>query len=737
MVTSSEQVPLRETIDNLHELRDITVLHVDDEPDFADLVSIYLEREGDSLEVLTETSGKAGLDRLDTDDIDCIVSDYDMPRMDGLEFLQAVREDYPDLPFILFTGKGSEEIASDAISAGVTDYLQKGSGTDQYTVLANRIENAVHQYRAAQEVERGFHALETAREGVSFLDEEGTFLYVNPAYADTYGYDREELVGEHWETIYYDEHVSQVHEKILPAATEAGTWTGESIHRHKDGTRLVVDHALTYCSEGTLLCLIQDITEEKETERALERERQRFEQFVDAVEEYAIFALDPNGFITSWNRGAEQLKGYSQEDIIGQHFSVFYPEKKAEAGYPDELLDIALADGSVEDEGWRVRQDGSEFWANVVITAVFDEEGTHQGFLKVTREMTDQRQSETTSEDISTDVDNQLLEQALNQAPVGITISGPPAEDVPLIYVSESFTDLTGYSRDEALGRNCRFLQGEDTSADPVRTMREAIDTRESASVELLNYRKDGTDFWNQVKIAPIQDETGTVTNYVGFQQDVTERKRKERQLERQLAQFEHFGDVVSHDLRTPLETVRGRVELARETGDIDHLQQAETALGRLDALIDDLANVMREGELVTDVRSVALDEVVRSVWETLETADATLTIDVQTSIQADEEALTRLVENLFKNALEHSGADVSVTVGVLADGFYVADDGPGIPVDERDRVFEAGYSTKPEGHGFGLASVRHLAVAHGWNISVTEGSDGGARFELTDIRIE
>lgn len=135
----------------------IDVLHVDDEPDLADLAAQFLEQQEERIHVRTETGPGAGLDILNDVDFDCIISDYDMPGQNGIEFLEAVREDYPDLPFILYTGKGTEEVASDAISAGVTEYLQKGGGTDQYTVLANRITNAVVQYRSknrAAELER-------------------------------------------------------------------------------------------------------------------------------------------------------------------------------------------------------------------------------------------------------------------------------------------------------------------------------------------------------------------------------------------------------------------------------------------------------------------------------------------------------------------------------------------------------------------------------------------------------
>jgi PAS domain S-box-containing protein len=724
MVPSSATADYREKLATLNHQGPLRVLHVDDESDFADLVSIYLEREGDVLEVITETSPEAGLKRLETDDIDCIVSDYDMPRTNGLEFLDAVREDHPEIPFILFTGKGSEEIASEAISAGVTDYIQKGGGTDQYTVLANRIENVVQQYHVGQEVKRGFHAIETAREGIAFLDEEGTFLYVNPAYAETYGYDHEELVGEHWEILYPDEQVSQVYDEILPSVPVEGKWSGENIHLDKDGNRLVVNHALSYCSEGTLLCFIQDVTEQKEMKRALERERQRFELFVDAVEDYAIFSLDTEGFITSWNRGAERLKGYDKDAIIGEHFSIFYPEEKVEEGYPEKLLATAFDEGSVEDTGWRVRQDGSEFWANVLITAVFDDDGQHQGFLKVTREETRDQETQQAIE-----AEKDFLDRALD---VLEDIFYVLDSEGNIVRVTDRAVETTGYSREELLAMSSLDLFPPEERPRIQEDIEEALETG-SATSEAHLLTENGRIMPFEFRKRQVTDAEGNVL-LVGIGRDISERKRRERQLERQLDQFEHFGSVLSHDLRTPLTTAQGRLELAQETGDEEHLRQAEIALERLDDLIENMSSVMREGELVGDITAVEIEDCLRSVWESLETTDATLIVEIEESIQADEDALKRLVENLFKNALEHAGDDVHVTVGPLTDGFYIEDDGPGIPEDKRERIFEAGYSTKESGGGFGMASVRQLVVAHGWEIIATEGEEGGARFEITDV---
>lgn len=365
----------------------ITVLHVDDDPAFSDIVTTFLESTDDRLTVRTATGTGEGREILATNEIDCIVSDYDMPGQNGLEFLSNIRSSNIDLPFILFTGKGSEEIASEAISAGVTDYLQKESGTDQYEILANRIVNSVEKYRAEQRIKRSFDAIETAKEGISIIDAEGEYIYVNQAYAGIFGYDAEEMIGQNWELVYPEKDIEHVREEVLPGIPEVGWWTGETVQVRRDGTRIIVNHSIATSGEN-FVCTVQDITEDIARRKELREQRELFDLFIHSVEEYAVFMLDPNGNVVSWNPGAEQIKGYTEAEILGEHFSVFYPEQSREAGLPAQLLEQAKADGTATHEGWRVRKDGSKFWGDVTITAVYDEQGELRGFRKVVRDRT-------------------------------------------------------------------------------------------------------------------------------------------------------------------------------------------------------------------------------------------------------------------------------------------------------------------------------------------------------------
>jgi signal transduction histidine kinase len=224
---------------------------------------------------------------------------------------------------------------------------------------------------------------------------------------------------------------------------------------------------------------------------------------------------------------------------------------------------------------------------------------------------------------------------------------------------------------------------------------------------------------------------------------DITPQKRREQKLEETKRSLEQsnerlgqFASMVSHDLRNPLNVATGRLELARMEAESEHLVDVANAHKRMEALIDDLLTLARQGAVIEETDAVDLATLAETTWQNVATADATLTVETEQTICADSSRVKELLENLFRNAVEHTGEDVTVTVGELARGFYVADDGPGVPAEDRGDVFDAGYSTADEGTGLGLNIVQEIANAHSWEISVTDSGSGGARFEITSIEI-
>jgi len=238
----------------------VRVLHIDDDPQILDLTGEFLERSDEEFTIVGETSAVAGIDRLRQEEFDCIVSDYDMPNTNGLEFLEIVREQYPDLPFILYTAKGSEEVASEAISAGVTEYMQKEASTEQYTVLANRIQHAVDRYRSQQQfwdaLSWYYRLVEQDIAGV-FIIQDGEFVYVNEQLADIFGYMRSELLGESPATIAR----SSEDEAVLASLMEAASEQSHSFNRSftaecSDGSTLSVNvHGGSIQYGGTPACV--------------------------------------------------------------------------------------------------------------------------------------------------------------------------------------------------------------------------------------------------------------------------------------------------------------------------------------------------------------------------------------------------------------------------------------------------------------------------------------------------
>ena len=453
----------------------IDVLHVDDDRSFLDLTRSFLEAELELVEVTTVATPEEVVPKLAAESFHCVVSDYDMPGMDGLELLSEVREQFPDLPFVLYTGKGSEEIAARAINAGVTGYLQKG-GPDQHRRLANRVKHAAHEYRAKIESERYSTVLRALDYPIYVVNADAEFEYVNRAFLDLVGYDRDEIIGAKPGKIKSEEGVRRANEMLATIVSSTGPAT--------------------------------------------------------------------------------------------QQFRV-----------------------------------------------------------------------------------------------------------------------------------NIRTKDG------------------------------DTVPCYDHMAALPFDDE---FRGSVGILRDATREQRQREELIRQNERLNEFTSIVSHDLRAPLQNARTAAEMAHTTGDDAHFDALEREHERMDRMIDELLTLAKEGETVLDTELVDVTGVATEAWEPFGSPRDTLELpDAELRVDADRSRIQRLFENLFRNVSEHCASPVTVTVGVSDAGFYVADDGPGLGDTDAEDVFEPGFTTATDGTGFGLTIVRRIVNAHGWEVSISDGTDGGVRFDF------
>ena len=703
----------------------IRVLHVDDDPEFAELAGEFLEREDERVDVETATSAAAGLDRLDAGGIDCVVSDYDMPGRNGIEFLAAVRERHGDLPFVLFTGKGSEEIASEAISAGVTDYLEKSSGTSQYTVLANRVANAVEQYRSRRELEASRERLslffEQSPLGVIEWNDDFEVARVNDAAVEILGYDAEDLLGKSWEWIVPESETERVGEVVDSLLSDRGGYRSVNENVRPDGERIVCEwyNRVVTDDDGDAVAVFsqfQDVTERERRATQLRRSRARLEALFENSPDM-INVHDTEGNIVDPNPRLCEETGYDADELTGM--KVWELDESVEADEVRAVWERMDVGDRRRFEGVYRRRDGSTFPVAIHLRRL-DLEGDER-FVVISRDISARKEYERdlreTKERLDTVVSN-----------VPVVLFALDADGTFTLSEGRGLETL-GLEPGEVVGESA--LDRYADQPDVIDAIERALDGEVVTMVQKIGERFFETAY------QPIVDD-GAVSEVIGIAVDITERRRREAELRRQNERLEEFVGVVSHDLQNPLNVAEGRLELAREESDSDHLDDAARALGRMDELITDLLRLAREGKRVNEIESVALADLVADCWHHVETPAADLVVETELTLRGDPGRLRHLLTNLLRNAVEHGSTDddVTVTVGTLDDGqgFFVADDGPGIPEAKHERVFESGYSTDEDGTGFGLAIAKEVVGAHGWSISVTEGAAGGARFEVTDV---
>ncbi len=998
----------------------IRLLHVDDDESLRSITAEFLSRELAAVEIESVSSADEGLSMLEARSFDCVLSDYDMPGVSGVEFLTEVRKQDTELPFILFTGKGSEEIASEAITAGVTDYLQKSTGTSQYTVLANRIQNAVDQHRDRRSLQESQERLSLLIEqspiGIIEWDENFNFSRVNNAAEEILGISEADVIGEPWNRIVPGDTRPSVDAIVGDLLENVGG--GHSINRNirGDGTEIICEwhNQVVTDDRGEVITIVsqfQDITERIEQQQAIQErvkeltairdtvtyveqddlsedaliqrlanrlpesfqfptrtfvklgygdllavtdgfdetypticaetttaagklltltiavesaadeedpflseeqdlietlvgflhehfsQEERFAQLTEARTKFEtilshssdyVLIVDEQGTITYASQSIESVMGYQPAAVIGTNAFEYVHEEDIELAV-SAFSEAVSQDEEVSIEYRAIRSDGEPIWIGARGRDYLDEEHI-DGILVNVRDISarKERERELTQAKMQ-------LEAAVEAGSVGTwqwlvqeddfwvdplfaeTFGVDPAQaregaELSLFFssihdddrervrlaIETALDDCDDYSieyrvwntADELRWVHARGRVECDDAGEPVQFPGTLIDITEQkmyeyelnkrsshlehlhqatndlyaaystpechqiaidAAVEILGfdwctitapapdselfeiiavsentpldvgdrpfrtdeglagkvYQSKEPDISNTASEVsegkPVSDAiqsglTIPIGDWGVFQAVSTERDafdevdlrhaellisamrtaieriEHESELQRRNERLNEFTSVVSHDLRNPLTVAAGRIELAMVETSSEHLDAAAKALARMEQLIDDLLSLAERGDRVGERAIVDLASVCQDAWDTIDTNEVLLSIEVDQTIVADRTRLQQALENLLGNAIEHGETVSMITIGSLEDGWYLEDDGVGLPEDSVERLFDAGFSTSTEGTGFGLAIVREIIDAHGWSIKATDGGTGGARFEVTGV---
>jgi PAS domain S-box-containing protein len=515
-------------------------------------------------------------------------------------------------------------------------------------------------------------------------------------------------------------------------------------------------------------------------------ETDAFRLLVESTIDYAIFMLDPNGIVLTWNAGARRVNGYAAEEIIGQHFSVFYPPEAIATRWPQRELEMAERDGRCEDEGWRLRKDGSRFWANVVITAIRDEQGTLRGFGKVSRDLTERREGEHRLRE-SEERLRLLIESTLDYAifmldPTGVIISWNAGAE-----------RIKGYRADEIIGKHFSsfYLPESIASGWPDYELVEAARVGRFED-EGWRVRKDGTKFWANVVITALRGSDGTLRGFAKVTRDMSERKAQQerienltrelerrveelgktnRELEQKSRENESFVYSVSHDLRSPLVNLLGfSQELMLSSESLQQLllrpgvpadvQKEATSLIRgeltesidfinnavrhLSTIIDGLLRLSRIGRVVYENKFVDMNRLVSDIVAAMHSqitgAGVEITVHPLPDVRGDRNAIGQIFANIIGNSLKSLRDEGGRLIEVRATDdpvpvFSISDNGIGIPSEYQPKIFQVFqhvHQTRTRGEGMGLAIVRRIVERHGGRIWFESAPELGTTFFFT-----
>jgi PAS domain S-box-containing protein len=562
-------------------------------------------------------------------------------------------------------------------------------------------------------------AMEASMDGIAILNPAGEYTYMNQAHADVFDYDADTLIGSSWQRLYDDDEITRIEQKVFPALKDEGEWRGETIGTRRDGSNVSQEITLSLLDDGKLICTNRAITERKKREQELEQTNTVLRTIVETLPMGVLVEDTKRDVLMANDRLGETLGiPIDGEELIGRDCATAAEEIKSRFTDPEAFIE---ATSERLEQRELVQKEELHLTDGRVVERDYVPYTLPEGdaSLWLYRDVTTRKQQSQELEQA-----NEFLSQTQTVADVG-------GWEFDLQTESLRWTDevyrIHGVNMDfePTIEDAVEFYHPEDRA-----TIRDAIERvtteGEPYDLELRIVTADNEMRWVRARGEP-RAKDGEIVGVRGTFQDITQRIERQQRLE-------EFTRVVSHDLRNPLNVATGHLDLVANECDSDHLDSVRRALERMEALIEDLLILARDNKEVSDTQPVDLATIADGCWENVQTEQGRIITTVDRTVWADSSRLKQVFENLFRNAAEHGGEEVTVTVGELADGFYIEDDGPGIPFNDRDAVFEPGYSQSANGTGFGLNIVEQIVTAHDWRIRVTDGTDGGARFEITNV---
>jgi len=621
------------------------------------------------------------------------------------------------------------------------------------------------------------HLVNSLHERAIFaLDENGMITTWSNGSQNLLGYSEEEVFGKHFSILFEKNKQNLASAKRdLEEAAKSDTTTMEREISRKDKTtfdaNLKLDHLQDEAGNSLgFAVLVSDLTDRKQAQKnkfELAESEENFNLLVSAVKDYAIFLLSPDGTILTWNEGAKRAKGYESKEIIGKHFSTFYTQADKDRNHPQFELEQAVKEGRYEEEGWRVRKDGTQFWANVTITPVLDYDQKHKGFVKVTRDLSERNEIE-------------LSRAALAKADVTFNLLVAAVKDYAIFLMSPQGIILTwnegarrnkGYTAEEIIGKHFSTFYTKESreSGHPEWELEQAV-AKSQYEEEGWRVRKDGAQFWASVSITAIFDRMGVLTGFVKVTRDLTERRLAELGLKKAVIEAESARDeaqranrlktefvaTISHEIRTPMSGLIGLAELLMHEPDRDEIpEMAKRMFSSSRKLLDVLNSLLdfsklEAGRVGTENLSFSPRALVNEVIGLVSPLVQAKSLSIETIISkttpdeifADETKVRQVLNNLLHNAVKFtSKGKIRIKIdrldkdGVDSICISVIDTGIGIREEHKGMMFEPFVQADPSftrkfgGTGLGLSICRHYVTLMNGQIGLESTEGKGSKF--------